>query len=122
MDTLWIETVSSLDLKISFQEELDVYSDNELDNHSAIMPVVPSGLCLRTVEALLFKMGRSVVKCSESELDMWCELSLGGVNQSVTELRPRDWGHDLFSCPDKTEDEGYRFRDSLHADLTDLYC
>ena len=102
MDTLWIETVSSMDLKISFQEELDVYSDNELNNHSAIMPAVLSGLRLRTVKALLFKMGRSVVKRSENELDLWCELSLEGVNQSETELRPRDWGYDLFSCPDKT--------------------
>ena len=88
MDTLWIETVSSLDLRIPFQEELVVYSDDELDNYSAIMPVVPSGLCLRTVEALLFKMGRSVVKyspSSESEMDMWCALSLG--NQPISEAR-----------------------------------
>ena len=105
MDTLWIETVSSMDLKISFQKELDVYLDNELNNHSAIMPVVPSGLRLRTVKALLFKMGRSVVKRSENELDLWCELSLEGVNQSEIELRPRDWGYDLFPRQDEDEDE-----------------
>ena len=84
--------------------------------------LTPSYNYLVTFSQIKFTYLCTVVKCSESELDMWCELSLGGVNQSVTELRPRDWGHDLFSCPDKTEDEGYRFRDSLHADLTDLYC
>ena len=105
MDTLWIETVSSMDVKISFQEELDVYLDNELNNHSAIMPVVLSELRLRTVKALLFKMGRSVVKRSKNELDLWCELSLEGVSQSEIELRPRDWGYDLFSSQDGDEDE-----------------
>ena len=57
MDTLWIETVSSMDVKFSFQEELDVYSDNELNNHSAIMPVVLSELRLRTVKRSFSKWG-----------------------------------------------------------------
>ena len=63
MDTLWIETVSSMDVKISFQEELDVYSDNELNNHSAIMPVVLSELRLRTVEGAPFQNGE---ECCET--------------------------------------------------------
>ena len=32
-----------------------------IGHYSALVPVVPSGLYLLTVEALLFKMGRSVV-------------------------------------------------------------
>ena len=112
MDTLWIETVSSLDLRIPFQEELVVYSDDELDNYSAIMPVVPSGLYLRTVEALLFKMGGSVVNCSPSsgsEMDMWCELSL--VNKPIGELGPRDFAHALLHRSNKKEEQGLTFCD-----------
>ena len=45
------------------------------------------------------------MKRSKNELDLWCELSLEGVSQSEIELRPRDWGYDLFSSLAGIEEE-----------------
>ena len=54
-------------------------------------------LLIRCLNTCCIKFVQIVVKRSKNELDLWCELSLEGVSQSEIELRPRDWGYDLFS-------------------------